>query len=307
MQISDKDIIDQYVSRLYAERTRDMYLAEINRFLKDTNKTITQLTETDIYKYQSIIQEYKLKNGEVRKTSSSTIARRLSIIRVFLTFIYRRKYITTDLSIEIELPKVNQKHPDILTEDEAMALLRTPDKRSIKGLRDYLILRVFLLTGCRLQELIDINWEDFSRKYNYLTLTLRGKGNKERLVKITKDLEDELTEYRNKRTFSPKTPLFMTTSIRNLKPARISAISIRNMLSKYVKKALIDKNITPHSLRHTCFSLEAAHGADVFKIMEQAGHTSILVTQRYVRSFNNLDNNGVDFNPLCNKDKEVFK
>lgn len=299
-------IVSEFLNLTNSKGTRRLYEFELNSFLEIIkDKKVNSFTIQDILLYKFAIQKYSLKNGEIRDTSSSTIARKLSIIKNFLRFLYRRKYLDKDLFSEIDLPKVHQKHPDVLTEKEANALLRSPDRRTKRGLRDYLILKIFLLTGCRLQELIDINWEDFQRKYNFLTLTLRGKGNKERVVKIPKDLEAELKEYKGKNEFKHKEPLFLTTSVRGLKPGRISRIAIRNMLNKYSRIALIDKNITPHSLRHTCFSLEVANGADIFRIMEQAGHTSLLVTQRYIRLFNTLENNGVDYNPLV-KTKEVF-
>ena len=294
--------VNEYLTKFNSDSTKGLYEYEINRFLSITNKPLSKITETDIYNYIETIRNKS--TGE--KTATSTVARKLSIVRNFLQFLYKRKHIKTDLAAEIELPKVNQKQPDILTEPEATALLRTPDKRTVVGLRDYLMLKIFLLTGCRLSELIQINWGDFDRKYNCLTLTLHGKGNKDRLVKIPKDLEAEIARYRNNQDYAKDEPLFLTTEVRNLKPQRISKIAIRNMLSKYCKKALIHKNITPHSLRHTCFSLEVANGADIFKVQAQAGHTSIAVTQRYIRLFDQLENNGVDYNPLQQKTKEVF-
>ena len=303
---NNEALIAEYLSQLNSDGTRKIYQFELHLFFRlMLDKAITSLTAKDISAYSKHIQEYSLKDGTVKKTSSSTRARKLSIVSSFLKFLFRRKYIKTDLSAEINMPKVNQKSPEALTEEEATALLRVPDKRTSRGLRDYLMLKVFLLTGCRLQELININWGDFSRKHNFLTLTLRGKGNKERIAKLPKDLEDEIKAYKGQTEHDSNDPLFLTTSKRGIKPGRISAISIRNMLSKYSKKALISKKVTPHSLRHTCFSLEVAHGADAFKIMEQAGHTSLNVTQRYVRLFNSLEDNGVDYNPLSKKDDVI--
>jgi len=295
-------LIGDFMSHLTSEGTKKIYRFELERFFKVLGgKAVTILKPSDISTYSRQIQEMSHKQG-TKQTSSSTRARKLSIVSSFLKFLFRRKYIKTDLSAEITLPKVHQKSPEALTEDEARALLRASDKRTTRGLRDYLILRMFLLTGCRLQELIDINWGDFSRKHNFLTLTLKGKGNKERLVKLPKDLEDEIKTYRGNRTVDPNDPMFMTTSVRGIKPKRISAVSIRNMVARCARKALIKKNLTPHGLRHTCFSLEVEHGANAFQIMEQAGHTSLNVTQRYVRLFNSLENNSVDHNPLSKKD-----
>jgi integrase/recombinase XerD len=298
---SNIQAIKEYILQQNSPATRKIYEAELSTFLKVIgNKKYRELLAKDMSKYQASMQEYSLKNGDKRKTSSSTRARKISIINGFLKFIFRRGYIKKDLSAEMVLPKVNQKPPDVLTEEEAQALIRVPDKRTYRGLRDYLILRIFLLTGCRLTELISINWGDFSKKYNFWTLLLKGKGDKQRIVKIPKDLEQEVQSYKGKVEKGATEPLFITTSKRGLKPTRITAIAIRHMLKKCANKALINKHITPHSLRHTCFSLEVANGANVFQVMEQAGHTSLNTTQRYVRLFNSMENNGVDFNPLSN-------
>lgn len=300
---SNKQAISEYLLQQESLSTRKIYESELSAFLKVISNTpYKAVVAKDISKYQASMQEYSLKNGNKRKTSSSTRARKISIVNGFLRFIFRRGYTKRDLSCEMIMPKVNQKPPDVLTEEEAQALIRVPDKRTYRGLRDYLILRIFLLTGCRLNELISINWGDFSRKYNFWTLLLKGKGNKQRVVKIPKDLEQEIQSYKGKVEKSSTEPLFSTTSKRGLKPARITAIAIRHMLRKYAKTALIKKHITPHSLRHTCFSLEVANGANVFQVMEQAGHTSLNTTQRYVRLFNSMENNGVDYNPLSKQE-----
>ena len=303
---SNIQAIKEYILQQNSPATRKIYEAELSTFLKVIgNKKYRELLAKDMSKYQASMQEYSLKNGDKRKASSSTRARKISIVNGFLKFIFRRGYIKRDLSCEMTLPKVNQKPPDVLTMEEAQALIRVPDKRTYRGLRDYLILRIFLLTGCRLNELISINWGDFSKKYNFWTLLLKGKGDKQRIVKIPKDLEQEIQSYKGKVEKGSTEPLFITTSKRGLKPTRITAIAIRHMLKKYSKKALIDKHITPHSLRHTCFSLEVANGANVFQVMEQAGHSSLNTTQRYVRLFNSLQVNGVDYNPLSIKDKSA--
>lgn len=297
--MSNNEVVKEFISRASSIGTQKIYKSELIAFFRIIgDKDHKNITAKDVYKYQESIQKYLLVNSETRKTSSSTKARKISIVNGFLRFLFRRGYIKNDLSCEITMPKVNQKPPDVLTEEEAQALIRVPDKRTYRGLRDYLMLRIFLLTGCRLNELISVNWGDFSRKYNFWTLLLKGKGNKQRMVKIPSDLEQELQSYKGKAEKVSSEPLFSTTSKRGLKPARITAIAIRHMLSKYAKKALINKHITPHSLRHTCFSLEVANGANVFQVMEQAGHTSVNTTQRYVRLFNSMQNNGVDHNPL---------
>lgn len=303
---SNRQAISEYILQQNSPATRIIYEAELFAFLKAIgNKPYKAVLAKDISKYQASIQEYLLKNWGKRMTSSSTRARKISIVNGFLKFIFRRGYIKRDLSCEMTMPKVNQKPPDVLTEEEAQALIRVPDKRTYRGLRDYLILRIFLLTGCRLNELISINWGDFSKKYNFWTLLLKGKGNKQRIVKIPKDLEQEIQSYKGKKEMGTNEPLFITTSKRGLKPTRITAIAIRHMLKKCAEKSLIKKHITPHSLRHTCFSLEVANGANVFQVMEQAGHTSLNTTQRYVRLFNSLQVNGVDHNPLSKTTKII--
>lgn len=304
--VSDNAIIEEYLSQQNTVSTKQIYKAELLAFTRIIHKKeYRRITTKDLSAYQASMQAYTLKNGEARKTCSATKARKISIVKSFLKFLCRRGYMKKDLSEEMSLPRVNQKPPDVLTEEEAQALIRVPDKRTYRGFRDYLMLRIFLLTGCRLNELISINWGDFSKKYNFWTLLLKGKGNKQRVVKIPKDLEKELQSYKGKEEKGSTEPLFITTSKRGLKPARITAIAIRHMLKKYAKTALINKHITPHSLRHTCFSLEVANGANVFQVMEQAGHTSLNTTQRYVRLFNSLQLNGVDYNPLSSTAKVI--
>jgi integrase/recombinase XerD len=304
--LKNEKVIDEYLSQQNTLSTKQLYQAELIAFLKTIhNKEYRGIIAKDLSIFQASIQTYKLKNGEIRKISSSTKARKISIVNGFIKFLFRRGYIKKDLTGEMTLPRVHQKSPEVLTQDEAQALLRVPDKRTYRGLRDYLMLRIFLLTGCRLQELININWADFSRKYTFLTLMLKGKGNKQRIVKIPKDLEQEILSYKGKREATSDEPMFMTSSIRGLATKRISAIAIRYMLAKYAKEALINKHITPHSLRHTCFSLEVANGANAFQVMEQAGHSSLNTTQRYVRLFNSMGNNGVDHNPLSKTAKVI--
>lgn len=209
--------------------------------------------------------------------ASSSIYRILMTLKVFFRFLRKEKTIEKDVTLFLDLPKLWQLIPEILSQKEVDVLLAAPDTKTWIGSRDRAILEVLYATGIRVSELCGLNLFDIHDQ----TVRVLGKGSKERIVPIAKLSLDAVDEYlslfRKEGVKDQKgEPLFTTKNHH-----RIDRFSVWSRIKYYAKKAMITKNISPHSLRHSFATHLLDHGADLRVIQEMLGHADISTTDRY--------------------------
>lgn len=261
------------------------YSSDLNQFhnFLIENKIALGCQSVNLNKIDNLAIRSYLSALYKKKNSRSSVARKLAVLRSFYKFLCREGIIKKNILKSVAVPKQNKKIPSFLTIDEVFHLLKQPDEKSILGIRDKAILELFYATGIRVGELVSLNIEDVN--FDLRLIKIRGKGKKERIVPVNKSAINILSKYIEERkkikfkkniSVSGESPLFI-----NFHYDRITDRGIRNILGKYISKGRINKNVSPHSLRHTFATHLLDAGADLRIIQELLGHSSLSTTQKY--------------------------
>jgi site-specific recombinase XerD len=285
----DEELLGLFLSNQNAASTKNVYGLELRAFLRRAQKRVADVELADLLAYKTAISGLK----------TATIARKLKTVRLFFGFLYSQHYIPRDPTAGLKVPKVHWTEPDILTEEEAGALLRsTNDRRTLIGKRDFAMLSVLLSTGIRESELAGANVGSLVTKWGSTFLRVLGKGGKERLVKLPSEANEAVQEYlRARRAPGLEEPLFLTIPKRGLHPRRITATVVDYLVVQCAKRALIRKKVTPHLLRHTALSLLLANGAELARVSQTAGHSRTSTTANFY-THATREERAEDSNPL---------
>lgn len=211
----------------------------------------------------------------------TTILRKIASLRSFFKYLTLQGLIDRNPLLELQSPKRQKKLPQFLSVREIEELLKIADA-SPKGLRDRAILEVLYGTGMRVSELTGLNLDDLDLDRGYLRVY--GKGARERITFLGKKGSQALNDYLRKGRpfFQDRRPEYTTRAVfLNKNGTRLSARSIRRLLDGYVRKAALEKKISPHTLRHSFATHLLEGGADLRAVQEMLGHVYISTTQIY--------------------------
>jgi len=297
--IAIKGRADKTVSEYFLD-LRTFYRFLVIRF--KLSKDIENFDEIDISPVTlDVIKKVKIMDlhsfiaytDRERKNSNRTKARKMAALRSYFKYLYSIvKIIPENPALDLETPKNNSRLPVALTLDESKDLLSSISGSNEK--RDYAIIMLFLNCGLRLSELISINID----KIKGDTLTVIGKGNKERTIYLNDVCVKAIEDYLEVRQ-DPKPGHEKALFISNRK-TRFSQKGIQHMLDKYLTEAgLSGKGYSPHKLRHTAATLMYQYGhVDIRALQEILGHESISTTQIYTHINKDLLRDAVKQNPL---------
>jgi len=260
------------VERGLAKNTVISYKRDIFRFLEYLKKHIYRISTVS----ENIIMDY-LWERKLSKKSSATVFREQEAIKSFFKFLFSEGIIKQNPAAALKSPKLEKYLPEVLNIDEVDKLLSAPDIQKPDGIRDKAILETLYATGMRVSELTELKNCDLNLDVCFVKCT--GKGSKERIVPIGSKAAEAIKKYLDIRKNSGTDYLFLSRLSKKL-----SRISIWSILKKYVKKAGIEKNISPHTLRHSFASHILERGADLRIIQEMLGHSSISTTQIYTHT-----------------------
>lgn len=244
---------------------------QYTRFLKETGaKSIDKATKTTIITYLMSLQ----KNGR----AATTISRSIASIRSFYQYLIRTKRIESNPAIELESPKIEKKLPQILSTQEVELLLSQPKCVDLKGYRDKAMLELLYGTGIRVSELISLNVDDVNIAKGCLRCT---NGTKGRAIPIGTIAIAALKEYMQK-----SRPLLINDENEpalfvNIGGKRLTRQGFWKIIKLYRNQAKINKDITPHMLRHSFAAHLIENGADLKSLQEMLGHSDISTTQIY--------------------------
>ena len=233
-----------------------------------------------------------------RGNNSATRARKTSTLRIFFKYLsVQTKQIETNPAELLESPKVKQSLPKHLTLEDSIDLLNAVDGPNKQ--RDYCILVLFLNCGLRLAELCALNLSSISADD---TLTVIGKGNKERIVYLNPACTDAIKAYLEVRPndgipVTDKNALFISRNHR-----RISPKTVQYIVKTYLEKSgLGNMGYSTHKLRHTAATLMYQHGnVDIRVLKDILGHSNLGTTQIYTHVSDKQIKQAVDKNPLAN-------
>lgn len=236
------------------------------------HETIDSIGRPDILDHLQILKE----EGK----SARTIARHISSIRSFHQFLLREKVTTADPTVHLDLPKLEQKLPRILSMEEVGHLIDTPDRSKPQGVRDNALLEILYGTGMRVSELIGLNMNDIHLSMGFVRVF--GKGGKERIIPLGGKAIESCSRYVNEAR-----PIFIAKQkgsvavFVNMRGARLTRQGCWKLLKEHALKAGIKKELTPHILRHSFATHLIENGADLRAVQEMLGHSDISTTQIY--------------------------
>jgi integrase/recombinase XerC len=217
--------------------------------------------------------------GRYKKT---TIARKMSAVRSFFSFLERRGIRDDNPAADIATPKQEKPVPVYLTVDEMFRLLEIPDRGSTPGLRDLAIMETLYSCGLRVSELAGLDLGDV--RFDQRLVRVIGKGDRERVVPVGRTALRALKRYLDatgairKRVWGSEDrgPVFL-----NHRGGRLTSRSVARMIKKYVRICGLTSDASPHALRHTFATHLLEGGADLRSVQELLGHASLSTTQRY--------------------------
>jgi integrase/recombinase XerD len=212
--------------------------------------------------------------------SSKTLARHVASIRAFHQFLLRDKATDHDPTVHIETPKLERTLPKVLSLQEVEILLDSPKSHDHYGLRDKAMLELLYATGIRVSELISLDLDDAHLTMGFIRVI--GKGNKERIIPLGRTSSDAIKDYLDQGRSH-----FVTNKHRdhalflNHQGKRLTRQGFWKILKKCAKEAGIEKELTPHTLRHSFATHLLENGADLRAVQEMLGHADISTTQIY--------------------------
>lgn len=235
---------------------------------------ITQLKQVKPH----VIQKYlRCLTGDNK--SEGSVKRALVAIRMFLRFARLTGLVEEDFTSILESPKLWQKLPCVCSKSQVNELLNTPDQENPYYFRDKAMLELLYATGLRAGELANLKISDINLDIGYLRCI--GKGNKERVIPISKIAINAIVDYlTNSRPALAKS--FSSNFLLISRTGRpMSRIEIWRLVKKYAVLAGMPRNLTVHTLRH-CFATHLlSGGADLRSVQEMLGHVDIATTQIY--------------------------
>lgn len=200
----------------------------------------------------------------------------LIALRAFLKYLVRQgaKSLSPD---RIELAKTAERELDLIGDDELKRLLASPNGKDEKSLRDKAILELFFSTGLRVSELCSLNIDSINLKRD--EFSIRGKGEKIRLVFLSPEAKTALANYLEKRKDMAEA-LFVSLSKKG-EAERLTPRSVERLVKQYAIKAGISRKVTPHIIRHSFATDLLQNGADIRSVQMMLGHANVATTQIY--------------------------
>lgn len=248
-------------------------LKKFSDFLSQKSKDIMDATQDDIQQFL----KYEKNN---KKNSSRTLARSLAAIRQFYNFISDNIDVNIQNPTEkIETPHVEKTLPDYLTVNELDKLFSSISEEDCYELRDKTIFELLYSSGLRISEAVDLTVKDVDIENSFITVI--GKGDKQRIVPMGKEAVRLLNKYINDSRpviISNRESEYLFIS---KKGSQLNRKSVWRLLKNYVTRTEIQKNITPHTLRHSFATHLIENGADLRSVQELLGHMDISTTQVY--------------------------
>ena len=247
-------------------------IEQYEKYVSDNKINYLKVTEETILEYMEFLREENKKE--------STISRSLASIRSFYQYLIRVKKIKKDPTMTIESPKINKRTPNILTSKEVELLLDQPKDVDLKGTRDKAMLEFAYATGMRVTEMISLDIDDVKLDEGYVVCRGRSKSRNIPLgsmsLKALKEYIDDARPYLIRD--ESEEALFV-----NVNGTRLTRQGFWKIVKYYKEQAHIEKDITPHVLRHSFATHLLQNGGDLKAIQTMLGHSDISSTQVYMQ------------------------
>ena len=276
-----EEFLQEYLSILrFDKNLSDNTTASYNNDLK---KLVNYLKEIHVTDFNQVSSDHILQYFKIQRDSgidSSTTARYVSSIKSFFGYLEDNSYIEKNPTQKLSPVRKARKLPIVLTIQEIDKILSIPQIENISGLRDKAILETFYSSGLRVSELINLKINDLY--FSDEVVRVLGKGSKERIIPIGQNAIYWLNEYLIKsRPHYEKKMKSRNYVFLSKRGAKLSRMSIWNIVTNYSKEAGIEKPVHPHTFRHSFATHLLEGGADLRAVQEMLGHVDISTTQIY--------------------------
>ena len=247
-------------------------IVQYKEYLDKQGLNYLKVDVNDLDKYFDYLKDLNKK--------TSTISRNLATIRAFYQYLVRTKKVKIDPTIGVRSPKVEKKVPSILTSEEVELLLEQPKTVDLKGIRDKAMLEFAYATGMRVTEIISLEVSDVNLEQSYV---ICRNGFKARNIPLGSISLKALKDYMEKaRPILIKNEDEKTLFV-NINGKKLTRQGFWKIVKYYKEQAHIEKDITPHVLRHSFATHLLQNGADLKAIQTMLGHSDISSTQVYMQ------------------------
>ncbi len=283
-----KQLITQYLEYLEIEKNRSQKTIEsydhyLRRFVSWAKiEGPREITADLVRKYRIYLNRWQDEKGRGLKKITQNY--HIIALRGLLRYLARRDIKT--LAVEkVELAKQSPREVEFLEPEELDRLLEAPSGQSLKSFRDKAILETLFSTGLRVSELVKLDRNKINIKKG--EFSVRGKGEKLRLVFLSDQAKEKLKNYLDKRQdIDPAIFVRIPKSNKPEENLRLTPRSVQRIVKYYATKAGIIKKVTPHTIRHSFATDLLANGADIRSVQAMLGHSSISTTQIYTHVTN---------------------
>ena len=271
-----KDKINDFM--VFLENTRQISVHTAEAYRQDLNRLAAFLPVTEVDKITEDMLSAYLYSLADDQMKDSTIARHVTSIRSFFRYLLENGDIRADITEILKAPRIEKTPPHILSVEEIDRLLSEPDVNSTKGIRDKAMLEVLYATGMRVTELITLKMEDVNLQIDCIDCHDAHGG---RIIPFNRTAKTALMEYMFRSR--PKLVLDRMESVLflNLSGKPMSRQGFWKMLKDYSRKAGIEAEVTPYTLRHSFATHLVDGGADLRAVQKMLGHETIATTARY--------------------------
>ena len=246
-------------------------LVALSRWLVGTGVAIQQGTRADLLGFIA----WRVQSGAQPRST----ARQLSSFRRFYRHLIREGVVSEDPTAQIAMPKIGRSLPKSLSEEEVEALLNAPAVGDPLGSRDRAMLEMLYATGLRVSELVSLKYSQLN--LNQGVIRIIGKGDRERLIPLGEEavrwLQEFLGSGRNEILLERTTDYLFPTR----RGDRMTRQAFWHIIKRYAQKSSIDKELSPHTLRHAFATHLLNHGADLRVVQMLLGHSDLSTTQIY--------------------------
>lgn len=275
------DFLKEYLTLVKVEK--NLSENSISSYETDLKKLIVFLKKEKIsdlnnVKYTNLTKFFEEQRQE--GINSSTVSRYSSSIKGFFLFLSQHGYIEKNPALNLQSTKKARELPSVLSFEEIDRILKMPVIKNKLGLRDKAILELLYSSGLRVSELLNLKISDLF--FDDEVIRVIGKGSKQRIVPIGSSAIKWINEYLiNVRPLLQKRMNSENIIFLNSRGTKLSRMAIWKIVKKYCEKAEIEKEVHPHTLRHSFATHLLEGGADLRAVQEMLGHSDISTTQIY--------------------------
>jgi integrase/recombinase XerD len=280
-----EDNVRRFISYLSEEKdasfnTQISYerdLKKLKEYLKKQGITRVQdVTETSLNSYVLFLE----KEGK----AASTVSRYIASFKGYFEYCLRQGIVENDPADRLKPPKVEKKFPQILSIEETQKLMEGPDVQCDKGIRDRAMLELLYATGIRVSELISLKVSDMNLGMEYL---ICHEKSKDRIIPFGSAAKNALEIYLDKTRDNMIGENESEYLFVNCSGKPMSRQGFWKLIKYYTDKAGIEKEITPHTFRHSFAAHLLENGADVQSVQKMMGHADVSTTQMYLEMQSN--------------------